>query len=77
MSVQAPDVIPARPDFAIVTDEPTAEMAQAGHDRCPVILEKDQSLQWLDSGALNAEESLGRLEQEKRHVFEHRLTEAA
>lgn len=33
--------------FAMVTDEPPAEIAAAGHDRCPVFLREDLFEEWL------------------------------
>jgi putative SOS response-associated peptidase YedK len=43
---------PADPDnvlvsFAAITDDPPAEVRQAGHDRCPVRLTPDAALRWL------------------------------
>jgi hypothetical protein len=34
--------------FAMVTDEPPQEIAQAGHDRCPIFLREDLMDVWLN-----------------------------
>jgi putative SOS response-associated peptidase YedK len=33
--------------FALITDEPPAEVAAAGHDRCPVNLTREAAEAWL------------------------------
>lgn len=43
---QIPGVGPVR-SFAMVTDEPPAEVAAAGHDRCPVFLDESLIDRWL------------------------------
>lgn len=58
--------------FAIVTDEPTPEIAAAGHDRCPIILREDAIAQWLDVGRTKSElEKL--LVQRQKITFRHGL----
>jgi len=63
--------------FAIITDEPTPEIENAGHDRCPVILDWDEMRQWLDPKSLPAEAFIELLRNRKNPVFEHKLAEAA
>lgn len=42
-----PDKSGRQPSFAMVTDEPPREIAEAGHDRCPIFLQRDQIAPWL------------------------------
>lgn len=34
--------------FAIITDEPPKEVLDAGHDRCPIFIEKENIHEWLN-----------------------------
>jgi putative SOS response-associated peptidase YedK len=62
--------------FALITDEPPREIAEAGHDRCPIILDPKYLDQWLGSSGINAEiDSL--LTHRKRTTFRHWLAPAA
>lgn len=63
--------------FAIVTDDPPLEIEQAGHDRCPVILEPDAVEEWLEARAKAPEVLLELLGKKKRVTFRHKLAEAA
>jgi putative SOS response-associated peptidase YedK len=63
--------------FAIITDVPTAEIAKAGHDRCPVILDWNEIQLWLDPNSLSAKAFIELLSNRKNRVFEHKLAEAA
>jgi putative SOS response-associated peptidase YedK len=36
--------------FAIITDEPPADVSNAGHDRCPIVLSANFAVEWLQSG---------------------------
>ena len=42
--------------FALITDEPPAEVLRTGHDRCPIFLTKDAALRWLRPEGLNPEQ---------------------
>jgi putative SOS response-associated peptidase YedK len=63
--------------FAIVTDDPPFEVEQAGHDRCPVILEGDAIESWLHPETLSAEKLIGLLGMKKRIIFKHILANAS
>ncbi len=63
--------------FAIITDVPTPEIENAGHDRCPVILDWDEMQQWLNPKSMSAEDFLELLNNRKKPLFEHKLAEAA
>jgi putative SOS response-associated peptidase YedK len=63
--------------FAIITDVPTPEIENAGHDRCPVILDQHEIEQWLNPKSMAAEDFLELLQNRKKPMFEHRLAEAA
>ncbi len=63
--------------FAIITDVPTPEIENAGHDRCPVILEMHEIEQWLNPRSMAPEDFLELLKNRKQPIFEHKLAEAA
>ena len=66
---------PGKPDlysFAAITDEPPAEIAATGHDRCIIPLEAGAIEAWLDpSPDRKAVQAL--LDRRERPYFEHRL----
>src|SRR5690606_12215556 len=61
--------------FAILTDDPPADVSRAGHDRCPIILGRAEVEEWLaikGKTARQFDELLGK----KRQVrFSHKLDE--
>jgi putative SOS response-associated peptidase YedK len=66
---------PGEPDlysFAAITDEPPAEVAAAGHDRCIIPIREENVEAWLrpssDTGKLQ-----GILDARERPYYEHRL----
>jgi putative SOS response-associated peptidase YedK len=63
--------------FAIVTDDPPAEVVAAGHDRCPVILGADAVSDWLKIAGKNAKAFETILTQRRRTKFTHKVAEAA
>lgn len=63
--------------FAIITDEPPAEVLAAGHDRCPVVLENGAIEEWLRFGKKTARELDQLLTKRRRVTFRHKLAEAA
>jgi putative SOS response-associated peptidase YedK len=65
------------PGFAIITDVPTPEIENAGHDRCPVILSREEIELWLNPRSMSEEDFLELLNNRKKPIFEHRLAEAA
>lgn len=44
--------------FAMVTDDPPPEVAEAGHDRCPIFLQESQTQKWLEPRNFTQEELL-------------------
>lgn len=63
--------------FAMITDVPTPEIENAGHDRCPVILEMHEIEQWLNPRSMKSDDFLELLNNRKKPLFAHRLAEAA
>lgn len=67
---------PGVPDllsFAAITDEPPAEVAAAGHDRCIVPIKPENVEAWLHPDALNRGALDAILEDRDRPYYEHRL----
>lgn len=67
---------PGEPDllsFAAITDEPPAEVAAAGHDRCIVPMKPTLIDEWLTPSGRRAEQLLGILEDRERPYYEHRM----
>jgi putative SOS response-associated peptidase YedK len=58
--------------FALITDEPPAEVAAAGHDRCPVSLTRSAAEAWISPQKRDLSELLEILEQRHRPYYEHR-----
>jgi putative SOS response-associated peptidase YedK len=63
--------------MALITDNPPAEIAAVGHDRCPIQLSLDTALAWLDPRAATQEQLQQLLDQRVRPYYEHRLADAA
>jgi putative SOS response-associated peptidase YedK len=63
--------------FAIITDDPTEDIARAGHDRCPVILNERDMETWLDPKAMTPERFSEFLTQRRRVNFKHQLAKAS
>ncbi len=59
--------------FAAITDEPPAEVAAAGHDRCIVPIKPTLIDEWLTPLGRRAEQLLGILEDRERPHYEHRM----
>jgi putative SOS response-associated peptidase YedK len=67
---------PGLPDllsFAAITDEPPAEVAAAGHDRCIVPIKPENVDAWLHPDASNREALDAILKDRDRPYYEHRL----
>ena len=67
---------PGEPDllsFAAITDEPTAEVSAAGHDRCIIPIKPESVEAWLNPkpGDLAAQYAI--LDDRERPFYEHRL----
>jgi len=61
--------------FAAVTDEPPAEVAAAGHDRCVVPLKPENVDAWLSGGPWPEMQAL--LDDRERPYYEHQIDKAA
>jgi len=67
---------PDRPDlysFAAITDEPPAEVAAAGHDRCIVPLREQNLDAWLRPDRADLARQYAILDDRERPYYEHRL----
>jgi putative SOS response-associated peptidase YedK len=64
---------PSLLSFAAVTDEPPAEIAAAGHDRCIVNLKAENIGAWLTPGGRSVDELQALLDDKQRPFYEHRL----
>ena len=58
--------------FAAITDEPPAEVAAAGHDRCIIPIKTENLDAWLSPGA-NLKAMYAILDDRARPYYEHRL----
>ena len=58
--------------FAAITDEPPAEVAAAGHDRCIIPLKPENVDAWLNPAAQNLAAMYAILDDRERPYFEHR-----
>jgi putative SOS response-associated peptidase YedK len=63
--------------MALITDEPPPEVAQAGHNRCPINLTHEAALAWLSPLGRSSAELFEILNQRHRPYYEHRIAEAA
>ena len=59
--------------FAAITDEPPAEVAAAGHDRCIVPLKPANIDAWLNPAGLTAADLYKLLDDRERPYYEHKL----
>jgi putative SOS response-associated peptidase YedK len=57
--------------FALITDDPPAEVAAAGHDRCPVNLTKSAADAWLSPQGRTLSELLELLGQRQTPLYRH------
>lgn len=58
--------------FAAITDEPPAEVAAAGHDRCIIPIKPENIDAWLNPDAKNLAAMYAILDDRERPYFEHR-----
>jgi putative SOS response-associated peptidase YedK len=66
----------AQPDllsFAAITDEPPAEVAAAGHDRCIVPIKVEHIDAWLNPDPANLQALYRILDDRERPYYEHRM----
>jgi putative SOS response-associated peptidase YedK len=67
---------PGEPDllsFAAITDEPPAEVAAAGHDRCIIPIKEEHVGAWLNPDPNDLASLYAILEDKERPYYEHRL----
>lgn len=65
----APDLY----SFAAITDEPPAEVAAAGHDRCIIPIKAENIDAWLNPDSKNLASLYAILDDRERPYYEHRL----
>jgi putative SOS response-associated peptidase YedK len=61
---------------ALITEAPP-EVAQAGHNRCPINLTREAALAWLAPTGRSDAELFEILNERQRPYYEHRIAEAA
>ena len=59
--------------FAAITDEPPAEVAAAGHDRCIIPIKPENVDAWLNPDSKNLDALQAILEDRSRPYYEHRM----
>ena len=59
--------------FAAITDEPPAEVAAAGHDRCLVPIKGENVMAWLNPDPANIAAQYAILDDRERPYYEHRM----
>ncbi|MGC4070798.1 MAG: SOS response-associated peptidase family protein [Polyangiaceae bacterium] len=59
--------------FAAITDEPPTEVAETGHDRCPIVLTKPNVATWLEPKGRRDEELFRLLSERAIGTFRHKL----
>lgn len=59
--------------FAAITDEPPAEVAAAGHDRCVIPIKPEHVDAWLNPDPRNLDSLYAILDDRERPYYEHRL----
>ncbi len=71
---------PREPDvrgFAAITDEPPADIAAAGHDRCIINLKPEHVEAWLTPAGRSAAELQAMLSDRAVPTFQHEIQQAA
>ena len=59
--------------FAAITDEPPAEVAASGHDRCIIPIQQNNLMAWLKPDCNNLAAQYAILDARERPYYEHRL----
>lgn len=59
--------------FAIITDDPPPEIAEAGHDRCPIAIKAEHIDTWLNPEPSNLDAMDAVLADKARPYYEHRV----
>jgi putative SOS response-associated peptidase YedK len=68
---------PSLDSFAIITDDPPAEIAATGHDRCPINLTPEAAFAWLNPGGRSRAELSMILNERQRPVYAYARAVAA
>ena len=68
---------PGLRSFAAITDEPPADVAAAGHDRCIINLKPEHVEAWLTPGSRSRKELQDILSDRAVPVYQHEVLEAA
>jgi len=61
--------------FAAITDDPPFEVAEAGHDRCPVPIQEEDIDAWLDPSPNDYASLCAILDRRVRPFYEHQLVQ--
>ena len=69
LAAPAPDLM----SFAAITDEPPAEVAAAGHDRCIIPIRPEHVDAWLNPDPVNLAAQHAILDDRARPFYEHRI----
>ena len=67
---------PGEPDllsFAAITDEPPAEVAAAGHDRCIIPIKPENMDAWLNPDPKNLATQYAILDNRERPYYKHQM----
>ncbi len=59
--------------FALITDEPPAEVMAAGHDRCPIFIKHNRIDEWLQPKGKSDEKLFELLDDRERPFYENAL----
>lgn len=59
--------------FALITDEPPSEVAETGHDRCPIFLKKENLDRWLNPAGKSDEELFAILADKETPYYRHAM----
>ena len=59
--------------FAMITDDPPPEVLQAGHDRCPIFLKKENIDSWLAPGSFSLDQIDAMFDEKVDTIFENRV----
>ena len=59
--------------FAMITDDPPPEIAEAGHDRCIIAIKRDNLDAWLNPDPTNLDALQAILDDKDRPYYEHQL----
>jgi putative SOS response-associated peptidase YedK len=68
---------PGLRSFAAITDEPPADVAAAGHDRCIISLKPEHVEAWLTPDSRSRKELQDILSDRAVQVYQHEVLEAA